>query len=97
MHLVEIFLPLTDSAALQFGEVREELTERFGGVTAFTQSPAEGFWKDGRDNVRHDKIVVVEVMARTLDREWWCLYRRSLEKRFDQESILVRMTPCDTL
>ena len=37
MHLVEIFLPLNDNGGRPFGtekyaEVREHLTERFGGL-----------------------------------------------------------------
>jgi hypothetical protein len=45
MHLVEILLPLNDNSGRPFrtekyAEVREHLTERFGGLTAFSRSPA---------------------------------------------------------
>jgi hypothetical protein len=71
MHLVEIFLPLNDNNGRPFGTeryaaVREHLTERFGGLTAFSRSPAQGATSDGGKTV-HDEIIVFEVMARTLD------------------------------
>ncbi len=52
MHLVQILLPLADNRGRPFpaamlGDVRRELTERFGGLTAFTRAPAEGFWEGG--------------------------------------------------
>ncbi len=77
MHAVEIFLPLSDDEgnrfeAELFGKVRRELVERFGGLTAFTQSPAEGLWED-EGEVSRDEIVIFEVMADGLDRGWWRL------------------------
>lgn len=47
MHLVEILLPVADNegrpfAAHKYADVREELTRRFGGITAFTRAPAQG-------------------------------------------------------
>jgi hypothetical protein len=49
MHLVEILLPLNDNRGRPFAPekypaVRQHLTERFGGLTAFTRSPAQGGW-----------------------------------------------------
>jgi hypothetical protein len=48
MHLVEILLPLNDNSGQPFGAgkyaaIREHLTEQFGGLTAFTRSPAPGY------------------------------------------------------
>jgi hypothetical protein len=47
VHLVEIFLPLSSNEGTplpsdEFGRVREQLIERWGGVTAFTRTPAKG-------------------------------------------------------
>ncbi|MEA2933525.1 MAG: hypothetical protein QOD74_171 [Variibacter sp.] len=94
MHLIEILLPLTDNAGTPFGpelfaQIRRELTERFGGLTAFSRAPAQGLWKDERET-KHDDIVVFEVMADTLDTEWWRDYRQSLERRFRQDAIVAR-------
>jgi hypothetical protein len=94
MHLVQILLPLYDNDGHPFGEelfttIRSELTERFGGLTAFTSAPAEGLWKS-EGKTHHDEIVVFEVMAATLDAGWWQRYRKNLEERFSQNSILIR-------
>lgn len=94
MHVVEILLPLWDNEGRRFpgpafAEVRAELVETFGGLTAFTRSPAEGLWEDGGE-VTRDEIVVFEVMAEAIDRAWWGEYRRRLEQRFAQDSIVVR-------
>ena len=39
MHLVQILLPVVGEREA-FDEVMHELTERFGGVTAYTRAPA---------------------------------------------------------
>lgn len=93
-YLIQILLPLSDNdgqpfAHTEYARVRDELTGRFGGMTAFTRGPAEGFWKEKADTVRDD-IVVFEVMGPDLDPGWWGRYRRTLEERFRQESIVVR-------
>jgi hypothetical protein len=71
MHLVELLLPLHDNSGQPFGaekyaEVRKHLTESFGGLTAFSRSPAQGTTTEGGRPV-HDEIVVFEVMTETLD------------------------------
>ena len=95
MHVVEIFLPLYDKGGRRFpaqlyGEVREALVERFGGLTAFTRSPAEGLWEAEEGERSRDDIVIFEVMADALDRGWWSGYRATLERRFRQDEIVVR-------
>jgi hypothetical protein len=80
MHLVEILLPLNDNRGRPFGAemyaaIRQHLTERFGGLTAFTRSPAQGTTTGGGKTV-HDEIVVFEIMTETLDASWWSSYRR---------------------
>ena len=94
MHLVEILLPLNDNNGRPFrtekyAAVREHLTERFGGLTAFSRSPAQGTTSDGGKTV-HDEIIVFEVMAETLDASWWRGYRLQLEREFRQDEIVVR-------
>ena len=101
MHLIEIFLPLYDNEGRRFGaglyaEVREELVARFGGLTAFSRSPAEGLWEDGGERSRDD-ILILEVMADTLDREWWRGYREALERRFRQDEIMLRAQTVERL
>jgi hypothetical protein len=93
-HLVTLLLPLYDNEGRPFppelsAGVRAELTERFGGLTAFSRAPAEGVWMDEGRTTR-DEVIVLEVMAETLDRAWWGRYRRELEARFQQDAIVVR-------
>ena len=95
MFLIEFFLPASDNGGSafrrgEFDRIRRELTERFGGVTAFTRSPAIGLWTDEAGRVRPDELFSFEVMAETLDRNWWRQYREQLEQRFRQEEIVMR-------
>ena len=103
MHLVEILLPLRDNEGepfprADFARVRAELVERFGGVTAHMQAPAQGVWKDEEEGtVDRDEIVVMEVMAESLERDWWKDYREALRRRFRQEELVVRATEIERL
>ena len=102
MHLVELFLPLFDDADARFPKrlydtVRDELAEMFGGVTTFTRTPATGLWEDDGGQMRHDEIVLFEVMVEHVDHAWWRRYRGDLEGRFDQDEVLVRATAVERL
>lgn len=94
MHLIQILLPLADNDGAPFPDglfaaVQRDLAERFGGVTAFTRAPAEGVWRHAGTR-RHDDIIIVEVMAQEIDRDWWRGFRLSLEGIFRQEQIVIR-------
>src|SRR3954463_4134767 len=94
MQLIEIFLPLSDNqgkrfAAETYAGVRKQLTEKFGGLTAFSRSPAEGV-DTGQGRERHDDLVVFEVMTEEIDQGWWTSYREKLETTFRQDRILIR-------
>lgn len=93
-HLVQILLPIAsrDTGQASLETVLQELTARFGGATAFVNSPARGLWDDG-DSPVEDRIVSVEVMVEVFDEVWWRDYRRSLEQAFQQEEIVVRALP----
>ena len=101
MKLIEIFLPLSDNSGRKIARsalagTRRELIERFGGLTAYSRSPARGFWKDD-GKVARDEIVVFEVMSKRLDRGWWRNYRRNLETRFRQKEIVIRVFDCGSV
>ena len=101
MHLVQILLPIDDRAgkalpSALFDEVRRELVDRFGGLTAYTRAPAKGLWNEG-SRVDRDDIVVYEVMVDSLDRVWWSQYRTALAQRFDQEELMVRALATEKL
>jgi len=102
MHLIQILLPIhrRDGTAVgpePFARVRDELAERFGGVTAYTRSPATGVWRSGVEEVERDQVVMVEVVVEVFDREWWARYRESLEDRFGQEEVHARALAIDRI
>jgi hypothetical protein len=102
MHLVQLFLPLRDNAGASFppalfAAVRTELTDAFGGVTAYPRAPVTGLWEDDDDSVCRDDLVLFEVMVESLDRDWWRRYAGELAARFRQEEILARALPCEWL
>jgi hypothetical protein len=97
MWVFEIFLPTLDNEKqpfpkVTFDAVRRELAEKFGGVTAFLRAPATGLWSDESGHTYRDELVIFEVMADALDRDWWTAYRRDLEQRFRQQEVLIRAT-----
>lgn len=94
MKLVQMFLPLYDNNGRRFpakaySTERDLLVERFGGVTAYMRSPARGLWKD-EGKKKRDDMVILEVMVRRTDRQWWNNYRHKLERRFKQKELVVR-------
>ena len=80
-----------------FAKTRAELTEHFGGLTAYARAPARGLWKTDDGQVARDDIVIFEVLVESLDREWWRDYRAALEARFAQEVLVVRALPIESL
>ena len=94
-HLVQILLPIhsRDGSPLpneMFTRVRAELTEAFGGVTAYSRSPATGLWKRDDEAIERDQVIMVEVVVDVFDRDWWAAYREQLEQRFGQEEVHAR-------
>jgi len=102
MHLIQILLPLYDNKGNSFKQedflrVRDELSERFGGITTYIRSPAVGLWKETRETTVHDDIVIYEVMTAELDREWWKNYREQLTLSFRQALLIVRVSEVQLL
>jgi hypothetical protein len=102
MYLIQLLLPAfrNDGSPMPracFDATREELVDSFGGLTAYTRAPASGLWQEDDGHTVHDDIVVYEVMADALDREWWRDYRSRLEQRFGQEEILIRAQQVERL
>lgn len=100
MHLFQILLPLADNEGAPFPpglyrDLAAELTERFGGLTAFTQAPAQGRWKTEDQQVASDDIVIFEVMSEAFDRPYWRTLRARLERDFRQERVIIRMQPLE--
>lgn len=102
MYLIQILLPVQDNQGRPFArasieQVKRELTERFGGATAYLRAPAEGAWKGSRGAIDQDQIVILEVMVADLDRAWWANYRVELAQRFRQEEMVIRATSIEPL
>ncbi len=102
MYLIQLLLPLydNDGEALPkslFDEIRDELVQQFGGLTAYSRAPVDGLWCEGDDETVRDDLIIHEVMADDVDRAWWQAYRTSLEARFRQEQVLIRAHRVETL
>lgn len=102
MYLIQILLPLYDNDQHPFPQeeflrLRDELSERFGGITTYMRSPARGLWKETGDTTVHDDIVIYEVMASRLDRQWWRGYREMLTATFRQALLIVRASEIEML
>jgi hypothetical protein len=101
MYLVQLLLPLADNAGNPFPTdilkgIQTELSQRFGGLTAYSRAPAKGVWGQGGDQ-QEDDIIVVDVMAQTLEEMWWREFRQRIEDLLKQEKIVIRAVEMRTL
>lgn len=101
MRLIQILLPLYDGrgrkiSRARFSGVLRSLTERFGGVTAYVNAPAEGQWKVSGKTDR-DQIIIIEVMADKREARWWAQFRNSLETSLLQDTVIIRALECTRL
>jgi hypothetical protein len=102
MHLIQVLLPLYDNNDRAFEralylDVETAFTKKFGGVTIYLRSPAEGAWRGPSGANRRDQIVIFEVMTGRLDRPWWRKMRSELARTFRQEQLVIRTNPIEIL
>lgn len=95
MYLIQIFLPMYGNRGEKFPasyyqEVRDRLVDQYGGITAYTRSPAQGMWQPEEGKTVQDDLVIYEVMVEELDRTWWDACKTSLEQQFQQEAVIIR-------
>lgn len=95
MYLVQLLLPIRDADGQPFkrklfDDLAEQLTDRFGGVTAYSRAPATGLWEGDSGETVRDDVVVYEVMADDLEATWWAAMRKRLEAAFAQDELVVR-------
>jgi inorganic pyrophosphatase len=93
-QLIQLFLPCYNKDGKPFSQtlyhsVSKHLTEKFKGLTAYVQSPTEGYWKTGHQVIK-DQLMVYEVMATTIDVAYWQQYKKELQNKFKQQEIVVR-------
>ncbi|SFI34043.1 hypothetical protein [Nitrosomonas sp. Nm34] len=91
MKLVQFLLPLNDNLGKKFPkklfkDIKEELTKKFSGITAFSQSPAEGVWED-EGYVQKDQIIIYEVMAVEFDQNWCVILPTSLRQNSNKKRL----------
>jgi hypothetical protein len=92
---IQMLLPLRSNTGTPFPrslfeEVSTTLTDRFGRLTAYVRAPASGVWQDENGKVKEDDVIVYEVVATNLERDWWNDYRKALEMLFGQDEIMIR-------
>ena len=98
MYLVQLLLPARSNRGGEhprtlYDQLASQLTERFGGVTAYTRAPATGLWESDTGEKVRDQVVVYEVMIEEVDRTWWANLRARLEADFAE----VCSTQCSAL
>jgi len=96
--LVQIILPVRDNRGRKYPEtiwrdLKRDMVDRFGGVTAYTRAPAEGVWAPSRAAAAREDVFILEVMVCRLNRHWWRALRRDLEQRLAQDEIVIRALP----
>ncbi len=47
--------------------------------------------------MRHDEIIVFEIMTKKLERRWWKKYRLHLEREFRQDYVVIRAAKIELL
>jgi len=100
--IYEIYLPLTynDGKPIEkekFGLTREELVDRFGGVTSTPPGfPLEGWWHSPHGVVRDD-IMIWTVVTQIDDDLFFLKYKETLKQRFIQEDIQLMKILGDAL
>lgn len=97
-----MLLPLYDNEGQPFSDelykaIRLELTERFGGLTAYSRSPATGLWKNDDEEVKVDKMIVYEVIADDVEKKFWKSFKEILKAQFKQEDMIIRCTDIEVV
>ncbi len=92
---IQILLPLYDETGKNFPgklyrRVKEELTEKFGGLTIYTRMPVTGLWKENEQKVTRDEIVIYEIVADDIDNQFWGDYKLFLQEVFKQDEVMIR-------
>jgi hypothetical protein len=97
VYLIQILLPLYDNnkqylSRKLYDDIRNQLKDKFGGVTFYRHSPAEGLWKDEGGETNYDEVIIAEVMTDKLEKDWWQQYKDNLEKFFKQDEVVIRVS-----
>ncbi|MBA2423155.1 MAG: hypothetical protein H0V61_08020 [Chitinophagales bacterium] len=71
--LIQLLLPLNDNDGKQFPgakyeKVKKVFIDKFGGVTIYRNTTAEGAWSDSTGEVCRDYVLIFEVITSKLDK-----------------------------
>lgn len=93
--MVQLFLPYFDPDGRQFPRsyyngLKQQLVEKFGGISMYEQAPITGLWKENEQAVQRDRLMIFEVMATTIDVDYWRALKEKLQKKFRQQEVLIR-------
>jgi hypothetical protein len=99
--LIELTLPLTTYGSaditVMLAATQRELVQAFGGATAHFHTTAHGAWTLPERHRDDDRVLTIEIISRTFDREWWRDYVERLGTRFVRDEIHVRATAVELL
>ena len=72
MVLIQLLLPTSGAAGgeglAQLAETRQELADRFNGLTAYLRSPAKGWWTAPDGHTEQDDVPMRQRWPRVLDK-----------------------------
>lgn len=89
--LIQLFLPIKSDQKFSslLDKYRKMLTDKFGGISIYAQSPVDGFWKE---TGRHEKneLIVIEIMAGNFEDAFWKKLKSELETDMEEKEILIR-------
>lgn len=100
--IYEIYLPLTynDGSIIEdekFRLTRDELVDRFGGLTNTPPGfPLQGWWHSPQGVVA-DNIVIWRVVTQDDDDVFFLEYQQMLEQRFIQKKVYIVKTQGEAL
>lgn len=100
--LFQILLPIYDNEGQplpdeMYKSIKLKLTERFGGLTAYSRAPATGLWKDGDKELNVDKVIIYEVIADEYDKKFWKSFKEILKAQFKQKDMIIRCTAIEVV
>lgn len=95
MHLMQIFVPTADHEGTKFPshyyvELKQDLADRFGGITIYGRSPVIGIWKPDENSSESDDLIIFEVLTKEPDLTYFSSLKHRLEHAFKQDEILMR-------
>ena len=99
MFLIQLLLPVntTIDAVAELNLTQDELRSRFGGITAYLQTPAKGQWTAPSGSSATDWMILMEIVAKDFDRTWWRGYAAALKERFRQDVVHIRALQVEVL